>query len=203
MNPHMFHPAARYRSRVRWLRALFVPAAALVALAALSACGGKSDSGAAVASVDGTGTGTAVPSGTEGAKTAAPDAGRPQLRLDTSQEEEARLFNVWSACIQDHGVPMQSIVKDGKQVPVNSDPAYPAASKACLPKLPLDPPELDRAKNPDYMDDFRAEIACLHEAGVKVEPMADGEGYSWPSGGVDVPNLPELQQRCLIEAFGD
>lgn len=96
---------------------------------------------------------------------------------------------------------MQSVVKDGRQVPMESDPAYPAAAKACLPKLPLDPPELDRAKNPHYMDDFRAEIACLHEAGVKVEPMADGEGYSWPSGEVDVPDLQELQRRCRIEAF--
>ncbi|MFI6338751.1 hypothetical protein [Streptomyces sp. NPDC050535] len=146
----------------------------------------------------------AAASGKErGKQTPDPDAGRPQLRLDTSEEEETRLFNVWSACIHDHGVPMQAIVKDGKDVPEQSQRAYPAAAKACISKLPLGPPELDRAKNPNYMDDFRAEIACLHRAGVKVEPNADGEGYTWPSGEVNVPNLSELQKRCRIEAFSD
>jgi hypothetical protein len=203
MNRHMAQTEAQPRTRIRRTTALLVPATAVLALAALTACGGKSDSGTGVASVTDTGTGTASSGKTRAQQTPDPDAGRPQLRLDTSEEEKTRLFNVWSACIHQHGVPMQGVVKDGRDVPVQSDRAYPAAAKACISKLPLDPPELDRTKNPHYMDDFRAEIACLHKAGVKVEPMADAEGYTWPSGGVNVPNLPELQKRCRIEAFSD
>ncbi|MCX4237368.1 hypothetical protein [Streptomyces ortus] len=100
-------------------------------------------------------------------------------------------------------MPQQSIVKDGKNVPDQSHRAFPKAAKAWISKQPLGPPELDRAKNPHYTDGFRAEIACMHEAGVKVEPMADGEGYSWPAGEINVPNLPELEKRCRIEAFSD
>ncbi|MEU9188924.1 hypothetical protein AB0D14_31165 [Streptomyces sp. NPDC048484] len=202
MNLHQFQPEAQRRSRTwRGVPALLVRAMAVLALAGLTACGGDTTSDTDVASV--TDTSTAPSQKGSGKKTPDPDAGRPQLRLDTSDEEETRLFNVWSACVHDHGVPNQEIVKDGKNVPDNSHRAYSAAAKACISKQPLDPPELDRAKNPHYMDDFRAEIACLHRAGVKVEPMADGEGYSWPSGEVNVPNLPELQKRCRIEAFSD
>jgi len=209
MDHHRFQPGVQPRPqtqtqprlRIRRVPALLVPVTAVLALTALTACGGNTDSGTDVASV--TDTGTPSSGKAREKQTADPDAGRPQLRLDTTEEEEARLFNVWSACVHEHGVPMQSIVKDGKNVPDQTHRAFPKASKACISKLPLDPPELDRAKNPDYMDDFRAEIACLHKAGVKVEPMADGEGYSWPSGEVNVPNLTELQKRCLIEAFSD
>ncbi|MFS8204232.1 hypothetical protein ACLVWQ_36870 [Streptomyces sp. CWNU-52B] len=207
MNHDMVQPAAqppsqpRSRSRTWRVPAVLVPVAALLALSTLTACGEDSGSDTAVASVSDSGSPS---SGTERAKkTADPDAGRPQLRLDTSEEEKMRLFNVWSSCIEAHGVPMQKVVKDGRHVPDNSDPGFPAAQKACIAKLPLDPPELDRAKNPHYLDDFRAQIACLHKAGVMVEAMSDGEGYSYPSGEIDVPNLQELEKHCLIEAFTD
>ncbi|WP_328491727.1 hypothetical protein OHS59_02525 [Streptomyces sp. NBC_00414] len=201
MNPHRFQPDTRPRPRIRRVPVLLVPATAVLALATLTACGGDADSGTDVASVIETGTASSAKAREKQAQD--PEAGRPQLRLDTSEEEETRLFNVWSACVHEHGVPQQSIVKDGKNVPDQSHRAFPKASKACISKLPLGPPELDRAKNPHYMDDFRAEIACMHKAGVKVKPMADGEGYSWPAGEIDVPNLPELEKRCRIEAFSD
>ncbi|MGW1506729.1 hypothetical protein ACWCQW_51465 [Streptomyces mirabilis] len=201
MNQHRFQPDAQPRIRIRRVPALLVPATAVLALATLTACGGNTTSGTDVASV--TATGTASSEKAREKQTPDPDAGRPQLRLDTSEGEKTRLFNIWGACIHEHGVPMQSVVKDGREVPDQSHRAFPKAAKACITKLPLDPPELDRAKNPHYMDDFRAEIACMHKAGVKVQPMADGEGYTWPSGEVNVPNLPELQKRCRIEAFSD
>ncbi|MEU5347157.1 MULTISPECIES: hypothetical protein [unclassified Streptomyces] len=200
---HRFQPDGRPRLRLRRVPALLVSATAVLSLATLTACGGDADSDTGVASVTETGTGTASSDKAQGKESKASEAGRPQLRLDTSQEEEDRLFNVWASCIHEHGVPMQDIVKDGKKVPDNSHRAYPAAAKACIGKQPVGPPELDRAKNPHYMDDFRAQIACLHKAGVKVEPMADGEGYSFPAGEVKVPNLTELEQRCLVEAFSD
>ncbi|MFC4502396.1 MULTISPECIES: hypothetical protein [Streptomyces] len=199
---HRFQPDVQPRLRIRRVPAL-VSATAILALATLTACGGDADSGTGVASITETGTGTASSDKAQGKQSKDPEAGRPQLRLDTSEEEENRLFNIWSACIHEHGVPMQDIVKDGKNVPDQTHRAYPAAAKACIGKLPVGPPELDRAKNPHYMDDFRAEIACMHEAGVKVEPMPDGEGYTWPSGEINVPNLPDLEKRCRIEAFSD
>jgi hypothetical protein len=200
---HRFQTDVQPWFRARRMPALLGPATVVLALATLTACGGDADSGTDVASVTETGTGTASSDKAQGTQSPAVEDGRPQLRLDTSEEEKTRLFNIWSACIHEHGVPKQDIVKDGRDVPDESHRAYPKAAKACITKLPLDPPELDRAKNPHYMDDFRAEIACLHRAGVKVEPMADGEGYSWPSGEINVPNLPELQKRCRIEAFSD
>lgn len=201
MNHHRFQYDAQPRLRIRRVPALLVPATVVLALATLTACGQNTASGTDGASV--TDTGTAPSEKARGKQNPDPDAGRPQLRLDTSEEEKTRLFNVWAACIHEHGVPTQGIVKDGRDVPDQSHRAYPAAAEACITRLPLDPPELDRTKNPHYMDDFRAEIACLHKAGVKAEPMADGEGYTWPSGEVNVPNLPELQRRCHIEAFSN
>lgn len=179
--------------RARWA----APLCTAAALALLTACSGGG-TGARVASAPPVSSGApATATGSGGAA----DSGRPQLRLDTSDEEKIRLNNIWSACMHEHGVSYQSVVKDGFRVPDDTDPDFATGKAACLSKSPLDPPELSPQTNPHYMDDFRAEIACMRAHGVNVEPMPDGSGYTFPDGWAP-PNEPQLERSCQLEAFG-
>lgn len=167
------------------------------ALAVLTACSGGAGTGERVASAppaSGASSTAASGGGTAG-------SGRPQLRLDTSDEERTRLLNIWSACMHEHGVAYQSVVKDGFHVPNNSDLDFATASAACLSKSPLDPPELSPDTNPHYMDDFRAEIACLRAHGLNVKPFPEGGGYSFPDGWAP-PNEAQVEHTCKMKAFG-
>lgn len=184
------------RSHARRAAPLCVGAAAL---ALLTACSGGG-SGAHVASAPPASAG-APSAATSGGSSATAGSGRPQLRLDTSDEEKIRLNNIWSACMHEHGVSYQSVVKDGFRVPDDTDPDFATGKAACLSKSPLDPPELSPQTNPHYMDDFRAEIACMRAHGVNVEPMPDGSGYTFPDGWAP-PNEPQLERSCQLEAFG-
>lgn len=168
-------------------------------LALLTACTQSAGNGPGVASAPAATSDTEVSSPTSGADG---DSGRPQLRLDTSKEEKTRLGNAWSACMHKNGVDYQSVVKDGIRVADDTDPDFGEASRKCLSKSPLPPPELSPDTNPDYMDDYREQIACLHQHGLMVEPLPDGGGYNYPPGPLP-PNSRELQESCELEAFGD
>ena len=105
--------------------------AAGTALVLLSSCGdgGKGTRDEGVASI-------ATPSTTVG-KTADPDAGHVRIRLDDNHQDINRLWNAWTACLHQHGVPADS-------KPVANSPAL----KACESKYPLQPVELDPARSP-------------------------------------------------------
>ncbi|MGH1554179.1 hypothetical protein ACRAWF_26245 [Streptomyces sp. L7] len=79
---------------------------------------------------------------------------------------------------------------------------YPDAYKACTSKWPLQPPELDPAKNPHYMDDYRAYIRCLNDGGLKVKALPDGGGWNYDGQ----PTMTDAQQHkldrdCQLKAY--
>ncbi|MCX4903713.1 hypothetical protein [Streptomyces sp. NBC_00878] len=182
----------------------------LVALSLLTACGGGTGgsgggSGASdddgVASIASPSTGTS-PSGASPSTGTDPDTGRPQLRLDTSDAETARLNQIFFRCLYEQGVPGGT--KPGSTgISVNADiRKYPAAYKACKSKWPLQPPELDQAKNPHYMDDYREYIRCLNAGGLKVKALPDGGGWNY-DGESDLTEAQQhkLDRDCELKAY--
>ncbi|MFD8386931.1 hypothetical protein ACFV2X_52080 [Streptomyces sp. NPDC059679] len=137
------------------------------------------------------------------------DSGRPQLRLDTTDIEEIRMYQGYLRCLKDHGVPLPP---KGSKMP-EADPGTlwfpgmdvakerPEAEKACLGKRPLPPPELDPKKNPDYMDDYNKWIACDNRRGLKVNPLPDGGGWNYKAGVTQPRNADQIDKECMIEAF--
>ncbi|MCL7430319.1 hypothetical protein [Streptomyces sp. YS415] len=122
-----------------------------------------------------------------------------QLRLDTSEEEHQRISNAWAACLKKEGVPTYE--KGGWVFPQWEDPAMPKATKACAELKPINPPEKDPDKNPNYLDDFRESIRCMNERGLKVKGMPDGSGWNYV--GEPPPDHEKIQADCELEAFGD
>ncbi|MEV0225704.1 hypothetical protein [Streptomyces sp. NPDC050704] len=137
------------------------------------------------------------------------ESGRPQIRMDTTQVEEVRMYQGYLRCIKDRGV---SVGSPGNKMP-EADPESlwfpgidvakerPEVEKACIGKKPLHPPELDPKKNPDYMDDYSKWIACNNRRGLKVEPLPDGGGWNYKAGANPPRNEDQINQECMIEAF--
>ncbi|MFK4105120.1 hypothetical protein ACI2L1_34655 [Streptomyces sp. NPDC019531] len=183
------------------------------ALVALTGCGGGG-SGGGEANDDGVASiNDPSGSGASAKATADADSGRPQLRLDTSDEEATRLFAVWTACLHDKGVPGGHKPGAGDTWFV-SEPAakYPAQYKACQSKQPLQPPELVPSTNPHYVDDFRAWVKCMNDKGMKVHMIPDHsagtDDYSFTYDEGYVPTISEaeenkIQGNCQREAFSD
>jgi hypothetical protein len=144
---------------------------------------------------------------------------RPQLRLDTSEEERARLTDAYNACLEAQGVPMnheRAQAAGAEQAPPVQDPAvtkkHKAAYDACLVKLPLQPPETEPDTNPDYADDYRAYVKCLNKKGMRVHMVPDRsvhpDGLAWRYDDGAQPQLSDAEQTkaestCNQEAFGD
>lgn len=138
------------------------------------------------------------------------ESGRPQIRLDTTDVEELRMYQGYLHCLKAHGVPLGS---RGNKMP-EADPGSlwfpgmdvakerPKAEKACLAKRPLPPPELDPKKNPDYMDDYTKWIACNNRRGLKVTPLPDGGGWNYKPGVIQPRNEGQIDRECMTEAFG-
>lgn len=216
---------ARRSSLVRALCAV-VPAGAF--LLALTACGGENDAKAApeVASLpsspttssaadstDATpgagGSGKDTSKGSGGSSGSADDKGRPQMRLDDSEERRDALIHAWDVCLVEHGAhwtTKQAGVAGSKTI---ADPVPPEASAACKNKLPLGPPELDPSLNPHYRDDMLAQIACMRGHGIKVHLTKDtsvdphGLGWTYDEGLSMVPaNAYSVEKSCQLEAFG-
>ena len=184
----------------------------LAATAVLTAC--SSDPGTPrVANVPGASSsttsapGTAAPSGTDG--------GRPQLRLDDSPRRRTAIQVAYNQCLLDNGASENtgrggSVAaaspgedEDGNPVgPLVADPVPPAASAACLTKLPLMPAELDAATNPDFHRQSLAYVACLEAGGLHVTLLGD-KNLDWTfTEGHSVPDDSErLEKDCLIESF--
>lgn len=146
-------------------------------------------------------------------------AKRPQLRLDTSAEEQSRLTDAYNACLEAKGVPMnheraeaagvkQATPMQGAAVAKKHKAAY----DACLVKLPRQPPELSPDSNPDFADDYRAYVKCLNKKGMRVHMVPDRsvhpDGLSWRHDEGAQPQLSSAEQAkidrtCNQAAFGD
>ncbi|NEB04274.1 hypothetical protein [Streptomyces sp. SID13726] len=162
----------------------------------LTACGGvggnddadKSGDGGEVASLNSPSAGGGS---ADASASADPDAGRPQIRLDSTQDDVNRMWDGWTACLKDHGVD-----KTYKQ-----NPNAPGV-KACDGKLPLDPPELDPAKNPDFNDDTRAMVRCMNEHGIK--SVVTDRGWGLEDGAsLNAPDYDRIMVGCQVKAFGE
>ncbi|MBK3563354.1 hypothetical protein [Streptomyces sp. MBT62] len=179
--------------------------AATAALTLLSACGGGSGGDGEAAAKD-TGVAsieTPKAGGATVSASAAAESGRPQLRLDTSEAEQTRLTGIYFDCLRDHGAPGGYKPGSKQWYPGGgSDKITSAARKACLPKLPLQPPELDPAKNPHYMDDFRAYIRCLNDGGLKVKGLSDGSGWNYDGqSSLTQAQEAKLDHDCQLKAY--
>ncbi|MGW3591317.1 hypothetical protein [Streptomyces fungicidicus] len=189
---------------------------AVIAVALLAGCSGAGgNEGPGVDSVDGS-TGTAEKSESrrgDGANSESGDSesGRPQLRMDTSTLEELRMSQGYFQCLKDQGV---KVSKGGSKLEggdpdllwwPNGDMAvdHPDAEKKCLGKKPVQPPETDPKKNPNYMGDYADWIDCMNEKGLKVDPLPNGEGWNYKAGTTPPRNADQIQQDCMIEAFSE
>ncbi|MET7487259.1 hypothetical protein [Streptomyces sp. NPDC005538] len=176
------------------------------ALVALTGCGGGKAKDDGVASIN-----DPSGSGASAKASADTDSGRPQLRVDTSDEEATRLFAVWTACLHDKGVPGAHKPGAGNTWFIDGPATkYPAQYKACLSKQPLQPPEEDPDKNPHYVDDFRAWVKCMNDKGMKVHMIPDHsagrDAFSWTYNEGYVPTVSEaegykIQDDCKRKAF--
>lgn len=131
--------------------------------------------------------------------------GRPQLRLDTSSAERDRLFTAYDDCLVGHGVKVNPANQAGPAGPGRrlDDSGEPkSAYVACADKLPLQPPELDEDKNPDYAAQWNDNVKCLRAHGLMVHVTEPGS-WTWDSSDTVVPaNETAIENGCLLEAFG-
>ncbi|WP_253209539.1 hypothetical protein [Streptomyces niphimycinicus] len=143
---------------------------------------------------------------------AAIEAKRPQERLDSPQGEIDQLWNVYWACLQAHGVPMNTrrVEHPGDQAPPVQDQKvtdqYKAQYHACLYKMPLQPVEERPETNPHYADDHRAYVKCLSSKGYKVHQIfkSDGSPDGWTFDDNNDGGIPtdKADRDCRLEAFG-
>lgn len=182
---------------------------AVVALALLTSCSAESAPEPKVASLPGAGTSSAE-------APPADEAGRPQLRLDSSDEEVRAAWQGYHVCLRDHGHKMLTGRVDEHAGPaggpgvvspdMNDDsPQSLAAQEACANKLPLQPPELDQDKNPNYLDDYHEYMTCLTDGGLKVHPIEPfGTGWTYDDGVTQTLTeqaQQKLEKDCELEAF--
>ncbi|MGC4814269.1 hypothetical protein ACLQ29_27380 [Micromonospora sp. DT228] len=188
--------------------------AAVTLLAALAGCGGASDADQGTASGTGDVASLTTPSApTGGTPTGGAANGRPQLRLDTTEEEEEQFWMTYNICLRDHGVQENKgrsagAAGDGPGLSLDQSGEPKAAYVACANKLPLQPPELDRDKNPNYVSQWNDYVQCLRGRGMKIHSLPDGSGWTYddgvanPSNGLDGPALTKVDKECTMEVFG-
>ena len=200
---------ANHTRRMR--SALLASCLSAASLALLVACGGsggghsdgKGGTSDHVASIGTPSTGSGGGSSAKPSASSS-DTGRPQLRMDTSPAEALRLDAAFYACLHDHGVPSGHKPGSGNMwFPGGGSDKYPAQYKACQSKQPLQPPEEDPAKNPNYADDFRADIKCLNDGGLGVHALSTLGDWTFNSS---TPTMSEaqmykLQRKCELQSY--
>ncbi|RAO42290.1 hypothetical protein GAR06_05213 [Micromonospora saelicesensis] len=189
-------------------------AAVTVLAVALTGCGGgasSADKDAASGDVASLVTPSAPVSATPAGGAA---NGRPQLRLDMTDEEEERLWGTYNICLHDNGVKLNDgrsqpgPVGDGTGLSLDQSGEPKAAYVACANKLPLQPPELDPEKNPNYVSQWNDYVQCLRGRGMKIHSLPDGSGWTYddgvadPAGGLEGPALATVERECTMEIFG-
>ncbi|MYW06671.1 hypothetical protein GT354_52010, partial [Streptomyces sp. SID3343] len=131
-------------------------------------------------------------------KSGAPAAGRPQRRLDTSEEDEKRMWDTYEACLRDKGVDTrQTGSVEGEKARTKK---YAREFEACEVKLPLMPPEMDPKTNPKYDDGMRDWVKCMNAKGMKVKVVSDGWTYTGDST-LSFEQQRKVEQDCKVEAF--
>ncbi|WP_326568768.1 hypothetical protein VSH64_44665 [Amycolatopsis rhabdoformis] len=184
----------------------------------LSACSG-SPAAPQVATLDtGSASAGAPASSTTTANTDA-DAGRPQLRLDSSPDERQAYWDAYDSCLRTNG----HAVLNGRSThsgPVGGPGSQPAldmnddspqskkAEEVCKGKLPLQPPELSPRTNPKFNDQFHDMVKCMTDKGAHVhvapDTSVDPDGLTWQidDGSSDTyDNLDKLADDCQLQAF--
>ncbi|CAM5697946.1 Lipoprotein OS=Streptomyces griseorubiginosus OX=67304 GN=AQJ54_20120 PE=4 SV=1 [Streptomyces griseorubiginosus] len=130
------------------------------------------------------------------------DDGRPQLRLDSSEEEKDRYWHLYAVCLKDHGHKMLTARGPDSIDQSDHSATAKAATKACANKLPLQPPELDEATNPHYDDDYRAYVKCLNRKGLKVTALPDNSGWTYDGNTtMSAARQSQVDRSCTLEAF--
>ncbi|WP_328783600.1 hypothetical protein OHT68_36030 [Streptomyces canus] len=183
-------------------RSVALAALGVVAISALPACGGGSSGAGKAGDTDVASISSPAASAGSAGPSADPDSGRPQLRLDGSEEEHRKLNNAWVSCLQDHGVKTYTKGSAGAEWifrGVNASD-FPASAKVCALKQPLQPVETDPKKNPHYADDFREWIRCMNSKGLKVVGLPDNAGWNYDSNNQPA-NSDEIESSCRLEAF--
>ncbi|GGK85525.1 hypothetical protein Sme01_38640 [Sphaerisporangium melleum] len=202
------------RTRTSLLRGSGLAAALVAGSFALAACGtaaaqdsGQQDPAPVAASSQAaaaSGTGTQSEAAPAGTTSKAAYEGRPQLRLDSTEEEVHRYRKAYADCLTEHGSPDTP----GTKMTPAEERAYEAARRACADKVPLLPPEMDPKKNPHYADAVRREVKCLQGHGFKVHLVpaqgSDPNSISWiydslPGDDVDIE---KIQNKCRVQAYG-
>src|SRR6266568_3411016 len=179
--------------------------AALLSAATLTACGGGNGAGASGSKQGDIAT---LSSSAPAEPTTAADAGRPQMRLDMTEDEKSQILETYRICLKDHGVKVNQgsrpgPVGSGKGLDLDDSGEPKAAYTACANKLPLLPPELDPAKNPDFPQQWNENVKCLRARGLKVHVTEPGE-YTWDADSpVPDPAMEKKAEReCELEVFG-
>lgn len=187
--------------------------ACLVALSAVvlsaSACSQGGESGdRKVASLPATQQGESAEESADD-KTTAPEAERPHIRLDTSDEESEAIYQSWYKCFKDNGgvvraVPVEKVRREG-MIEGDKEEQPPATLRACATKEPVTPPELDRERNPEYLDDYRDWVKCINDKGLRVHALPNAEGWNYDDSvsqdeRSSVRNQ-EIVDSCQLQAF--
>ncbi|MEU7334654.1 hypothetical protein [Streptomyces sp. NPDC007074] len=121
-----------------------------------------------------------------------------QLRLDDTSEKRLQIRKTYAGCLADNGMGKNA----NGQV---SDDVRRKAEEACKDKAPINPPELDPAKNPQYGEDVVAVVKCLTSHGVPavIEPATDTRPVGWTLTSADVPDdYEQVNSACMVKAFG-
>lgn len=169
---------------------------ALLLLGACSSTAAPSDSSGKVATLT-----SAAPTASKPGKSDS----RPQLRLDTSDEEANRYWTAYDDCLVANGVKVNVVDQAGPAGPgrrLDQSGEPKSAYVACAGKLPLQPPELDEDLNPNYAAQWNDNVKCLRAHGLKVHVTKPGE-WTYDSSDVKIPdNESEIEHDCLLETFG-
>lgn len=131
---------------------------------------------------------------------------RPLLRTDTSSEEEERLYDVWTTCLEQNGAgtgaKRNAAADAAAGAKPNTDPGlaakYTKAEKKCASKEPEEVWERAKRLDPAYADKLRDWVTCIRSHGID----------AWESDGfLAFESLPPDNQmkkvdECQDKAFG-